>query len=131
MSYCYYVNDDKTICVPPKMADGRLITDYRSSSLIDINMQANSKQKNQYEFRQYLIHNGKQIADHQRRRKESTLVVKGTPSTKHIPEQFVTICQDNKCEVREINPNGHGISHMASSDSIWTPITHSKGLDRQ
>ena len=51
MSYCYLVKDNKYVCAPPKMADGRLITDYRSASLIDVNLQAKTKMPKQYQFR--------------------------------------------------------------------------------
>jgi hypothetical protein len=37
MSYCYLAGND-VVCLPPKMQDGRMLTDYRSASLVDVSM---------------------------------------------------------------------------------------------
>lgn len=49
---------------PINMADGRLFTDYRPRC--DIQMQFQAPMSGSYEYRQWLIANGKRIADHQR-----------------------------------------------------------------
>ena len=128
MAYCYYNNDSsKVVCAPPKMADGRILTDYRSASLIDLNMQSKLNTANQYEYRQFLIENGNKITAQQRNLSESTIKVK-KPKSKMVPERYLTICQGNRCEVREINPMGVGIGREATTN--WTPIQPSDTVVR-
>ena len=111
------------VCAPPKMADGRILTDYRSASLIDIQMQSKVKTPNQYSYRQYLIENGNKISAQQRQDAKFRLVTgkhSKQKTAKKVPERYMTICQGNRCEIREINPNGIGIGREATT--TWTPL---------
>ena len=122
MSYCYLSHDDrKLVCAPPKMADGRILTDYRSSSLVDVSIQGKVKTPNQYEYRQFLIKNGYKVAAEQKHRAKQTMTATTLP--KKASERFMTVCQGNRCEVMEINPRGIGIGRQPTSG--WTPITPS------
>lgn len=48
----------------PRMADGRIFTDYRPRC--DVAMQYATPMTSSYDYRQWLVHNGKRIIDHQR-----------------------------------------------------------------
>lgn len=122
MSYCYLAGND-VVCLPPKMQDGRMLTDYRSASLVDVSMQTKLKQPNQYEYRQFLMKHGNMIAANQRAASRKQLVVSKPVSkkTERVPERYMTVCQGNKCEVVEINPQGIGTGRLATSN--WTPLT--------
>ena len=123
MSYCYS-SDGSIICAPPKMADGRCITDYRSSSLIDVHMTSKLKTPNQYEYRQYLMRNGAKIARLQRQKQEATLYINEKNAPKLSPERYMTVCQNNKCKIVQVNPNGIGTGRMPTG--TWSPIVPTK-----
>lgn len=122
MSYCYLAGDD-VVCLPPKMADGRILTDYRSASLVNMSLQTKVGPKNQYSYRQYLMKNGNMVEAEQRNRFENRITVlqKNAKKPKSVPEQFLTVCQGNKCDIHEINAGGLGVGRMPTEN--WTPLT--------
>ena len=125
MSYCYLTHKDRSmVCVPSKMADGRMLTDYRSASLIDVQLQNQVKSSNQYEYRQHLIDNGRKIARTQNANARQTVMAgnaKKPNQTKKVRERYMTVCEGNRCRVVEVNPKGVGMGRHPTSS--WTPIT--------
>jgi hypothetical protein len=58
---CTRGTDNKAWGCPPRMADGRLFTDYRPRC--DANLQFAAPMSGSHEYRQFLIHNGQNIID--------------------------------------------------------------------
>lgn len=122
MAYCYQVGN-KVVCLPARMADGRILTDYRTSSLVNMGLQTQYRQPTQYNYRQYLMSKGNMVAAKERNRYEKTISVlqKNAKKSKLVPEQSMTICQGNTCRVVPINKNGVGVGRLPTSN--WTPLT--------
>ena len=57
----YKVSNNKFPDCPAIMDDGRAFTDYRSSCFINSLIKSENKIRNSYDYRQYLINNGKKI----------------------------------------------------------------------
>jgi len=75
MAYCYVADHKKVVCLPARMADGRILTDYRSASLVNVGLQTKFKQPTQYNYRQYLIDHGNMVAAHEKNQSEKTISV--------------------------------------------------------
>ena len=61
MSSCYKISNNKYFHDPAIMNDGRTFTDYRSQTTLNNLIMENNNIKNNFEYKQFLIHNGSEI----------------------------------------------------------------------
>lgn len=60
---CFKIPDNRYPQFPARMADGRLLTDYRSPCIIDSILQKNNSITSSEEYRQFLINNASKIVE--------------------------------------------------------------------
>jgi hypothetical protein len=58
---CNKTSNNKYFDCPALMSDGRIMTDYRSSTTLNDMIRLNNKTLSSYDYRQFLIHNGENI----------------------------------------------------------------------
>jgi hypothetical protein len=92
-----------------RMADGRIFTDYRSNCILN-NML--SSDKNSFDYRYYLINNGKSILDKMEVELENSVKCNSCKTNTVLPVQNVQNCNKGFCTVSEKNANGLGIDRM-------------------
>jgi hypothetical protein len=66
MDSCFKTSDNKHLQCPPRMADGRHFTDYRSSYYINDLIRADNNISNSLKYRVFLQQNGNALMDRQR-----------------------------------------------------------------
>jgi hypothetical protein len=66
MDNCFKTSDNKHLQCPPRMADGRHFTDYRSSYYINDLIRADNSISNSTQYRVFLQQNGNALMDRQR-----------------------------------------------------------------
>ena len=59
---CYSGSNNIHFNIPASMSDGRLFSNYEASCKSNNDLKKNLGITNNYQYRQYLIHNGNQIA---------------------------------------------------------------------
>ena len=114
---CYRVSNNKHFDCPPRMADGRLFTDYRprcARNFVYAPKDMNTGYLDSYKYRQHLIQNADSILDGMRSEAHNTALcapcVAGhyEPGTM-LPEKIVQQCDGRSCRVNGNDPNGLGI----------------------
>jgi hypothetical protein len=60
---CNVATNNKFFSCPALMADGRLFTDYRPNRVVNQMVQFDNKVNNSYDYRQFLMTNGKRLMD--------------------------------------------------------------------
>lgn len=110
---CKRGSDNKAWDCPPRMADGRLFTDYRPRC--DANLQFQAPMSGSHEYRQFLISNGQTIIDANRSAAASIAMCGPCVSplylTTMVPEVDRVVCDKVSCSrVRyPANTSGMGI----------------------
>lgn len=114
-SACTRPSENKHFDCPPRMADGRLFTDYRPrcdyNYVVD-GLTADTPMDS-YAYRQYLINNAGSLMTKQRAQSYSQSLC--GPCTKPynigtmLPEKYVTTCDGKTCSVKLNDPRGIGI----------------------
>ena len=59
---CYSGSNNIHFNIPPSMSDGRLFSNYEAACKANNQLKENLGIKNNYQYRQWLIHNGNQVA---------------------------------------------------------------------
>ena len=59
---CYNGSNNIHFNIPPSMSDGRLFSNYEAACKANNELKKNLGITNNYQYRQYLIHNGNQVA---------------------------------------------------------------------
>ena len=106
---CVRGSDNRSWGCPPRMADGRLFTDYRPRC--DANMQFAAPMSGSYEYRQFLISNGQNIIDANREAASSVAACGPCVSPLYratmVPEADRVVCDKVSC-ARITTQDGRG-----------------------
>lgn len=98
-------------CCPPRMADGRLFTDYRSRC--DINAATENAPVDSFAYRQFLITNADTFMTRDRKRAyaRGSCAPCATPYERGtmLPEKDVYKCTPNVCKYTAADENGLGV----------------------
>lgn len=102
---------------PPRMADGRAFTDYRTRCLQDQYVQTQSKAPSSYDYRQFLIQNAASLMDKERMALFSANGCQPCyPTTQTgtmLPEQSVQECDSRSCTFQAGAADGLGTGRRA------------------
>lgn len=93
---------EKVYDCPPKMADGRLFTNYNPRCFTNINRDSS------YDYRQSMISNALDIMEKNRIIKGCGPCVEPYNIGTMLPEQSIVKCDKNTCRVILTDPNGLG-----------------------
>jgi hypothetical protein len=97
---CVRESDNKNFDCPPRMADGRLFTDYRSRC--DANLQWQQPMSSTYDYRQYLINNGESVMGQMREEAFSKAYrgpcVQPFDQGTVVPEKDAFVCDKLACQ---------------------------------
>jgi hypothetical protein len=113
-------NKEKPTC-PPRMADGRIFTDYRPKCISNTSLHEvqGSMPPNSYEYRQYLINNGEDIMNKNRQAIYNEYVCRPCMEPFNqgtmLPEQRMTKCDGNKCSFYTTDATGLGTGRNYST----------------
>lgn len=115
---CYKTSDNKFFDCPPRMADGRHFTDYRTADQVNDLMKVDNRISNSYQFRMFLQENGKTLMDKEREIAcaknccmpcaASPLGVEGFNNGTMLPEKYIQVCDAHTCKVELNDVNGVG-----------------------
>lgn len=108
---CTRASDNTAWDCPPRMADGRLFTDYRPRC--DINMQYQPRPAvGSYEYRQFLIRNADNVIGEHRdaafTKAYSGPCVQPFETATMLPEADAFVCDKVSCRCESRNPTGLG-----------------------
>ena len=117
MSKCEKTSNNKYFNCPALMSDGRIFTDYRSSTKVNEDLMKITDINNSYKYRQFLIDNGQNIID----LNNDYINDKGDCNECNFNEVPIeTFCVYNKvngkCEIN--NVNGIGQSNIYGSQKL-------------
>lgn len=108
---CNKTSNNKYFDCPARMDDGRSFTDYRSSSYVDDMIRYSNNIMSSNEYRQFLIHNAKNIMDVNNNYTNSKM---GCDSCNAVPVPFHTECDYNnsfsKCHT--VDSKGVGLNNV-------------------
>jgi hypothetical protein len=109
---CERTSSNKQFSCPPRMADGRHFTDYKSRCYGDRPVELIGKAMNSYEYRQYLITNADSLMNSWRESSYQANMCGPCVEPYNIgtmlPEQSQVECTSSICTVKQGNPNGLG-----------------------
>jgi hypothetical protein len=136
-SACTRASENKHFDCPPRMADGRLFTDYRPRCDINYNLEGQTQKvfgMNSYAYRQYLINNAQQVMNSQRASTYSAAVcgpcVEPYDQGTAAPEQSVVKCDAQTCVMSTVDPRGIGVGRdygrTADADAARSEFMGSK-----
>jgi len=110
-SECERESDNKHFQCPPKMADGRAFTDYKTRCGVQSTLM-HDKAMNSYELRQYLINNAEALMQQNRDYAEKVNACGPCMQPWHqgtmLPEQSMVRCNESTCSVSTNDPYGLG-----------------------
>ena len=93
---------------PALMEDGRVFTDYRPSTFVNDNIRFSNNIQSNYDYRQFLIHNGNNIMTVNNGYTKKKLGCEGV-SPVDIPEQSIcTVNTEGILACKNVNSNGFG-----------------------
>jgi hypothetical protein len=115
---CAKTSNNKYFDCPARMDDGRIFTDYRSSSSVNDMIRYSNNTMSSYDYRQFLIHNAESIMD---LNNKYTVDKVSCNSCNSITVPFNTVCDINnqysRCTIE--NKNGIGIyNHPINDNSV-------------
>jgi len=118
MSQCFKTSNNKFVNLPPRMDDGRHFTDYRPNCVVNGNLKVENKVLNSYEYRMYLTQNATKIMDTNKKLSYAhngayDCADKDSIGTM-LPEENVTLCNTQNCEVLENFVGGVGLGRQHS-----------------
>ena len=116
MSSCYKSSDNKYVQCPPRMADGRHFTDYRSSYYINDLIRADNNISNSLQYRLFLQQNGNALMDRQRQISCELNCCSPCPTsgkesfndTTMLPEQYMFVTDGRMAKMVLNDPRGVG-----------------------
>ncbi len=128
---CYRTSNNKHFTAPPRMADGRHFTDYRPSCDVNNMIRADNNLKSSFEYRLFLTNNAEKLIDVN---KKHAFIKNGVNDCKPpfaqgtmLPEQNMTRCDNQVCNLIENDKNGLGLGRIYSDkpnevlDSLKVP----------
>ena len=109
---CNKTSDNKYFNCPARMDDGRTFTDYRPSSTVDDMIRYSNNIMGSNDYRQFLIHNAKNIMEINNNYTESKV---GCNSCNAKPIPFHTTCtvNDRFSTCKTTDSNGIGLRNNA------------------
>jgi hypothetical protein len=112
---CNKTSNNKYFGSPARMDDGRAFTDYRSSSSVDDMIRYSNNVMNNYEYRQFLIHNADNIINVNNKYTQDKI---GNVNCNQNPVPSInTVCdvnkQSSKCNV--FDKNGIGLDNIVTN----------------
>lgn len=109
---CNKASNNQNFDCPPRMSDGRVFTDYRSSCVMDDEIRMANNINSSYEYRQFLINNGYNIIESNRKYNEEQYGCKPCNKAKPVINNMITCNVDqysSSCKVTD--PNGIGVKY--------------------
>ena len=111
---CDKTSNNKFFDCPPRMADGRFFTDYRSNRYVNNMTRIQNDLEGSYSYRMFLQHNSKNLMRVNRRYNKQK---NGCRSCNAKQSNVMTLCHYNdmgaKCEPQD--PFGMGMANVADS----------------
>lgn len=123
---CYRPSNNKHFDCPPRMADGRLFTDYRPRCVKNFVYAPDSTETgylDSYKYRQHLINNADPILNAMRAEAYNMavcapcIVEHDQPGTM-LPEKIIQKCDGRSCKVYANDPNGLGIGRAYGGEGF-------------
>jgi hypothetical protein len=120
MSLCYKTSDNKYKECAPRMADGRHFTDYRPNCEVNTFIRSDNNIKNSFDYRTFLQTNAETLMN--KNRDISTKKNYCKPCDQEnfestmLPEKYMQSCDQNNCEVKEVNKEGLGLGRDYGSN---------------
>uniref|UniRef100_A0A6C0HLL3 Uncharacterized protein n=1 Tax=viral metagenome TaxID=1070528 RepID=A0A6C0HLL3_9ZZZZ len=120
MDSCFKTSDNKHLQCPPRMADGRHFTDYRSSYYINDLIRADNNISNSLQYRTFLQQNGNALMDRQRQIACNLNCCGPCPignkesfqDSTMLPEQYMFVTDGTRAKMVLNNPNGLGVGRQ-------------------
>jgi hypothetical protein len=116
MNNCNKTSDNKHLDCPAVMEDGRAFTDYRQSDSVNEMIRNGNNVMTNFEYRNFLINNGKSIMKINNNYLEKKLECKdcNTPS---VPFEVTCVYNSNYGKCSKNNLNGTGINNIVNNSS--------------
>jgi hypothetical protein len=126
MNNCNKTSDNKYLECPAVMEDGRAFTDYRQSDSVNEMIRNGNKVMTNFEYRNFLINNGKSIMKINNNYLEKKLECKDC-NAPTVPFEKTCVYNINYSKCSDKNINGIGINNItdSSSDSSSNSISNS------
>lgn len=120
MDSCFKTSDNKHLQCPPRMADGRHFTDYRSSEYINDLIRADNNISNSLQYRVFLQQNGNALMDRQRAIACTLNCCGPCPignkesfqNSTMLPEQYMFVTDGTRAKMVLNDPNGLGVGRQ-------------------
>lgn len=129
MAACYKTSDNKFFDCPPRMADGRHFTDYRTSCQVNDLLKVDNRISNSFQYRVFLQENANTLMDKHREIAcsknccmpcaSSPLGVEGFDNGTMLPEKYIQQCDEHTCKIVLNDVNGVGLGRR-----FYTPPTN-------
>lgn len=118
---CKRTSDNKFWDCPPRMADGRLFTDYRPRCDVDLQLVPNPAATNSYSYRQFLINNAENVmAAHRSQAFTESYCgpcVQPYDIGTMLPESTKFVCDESTCKMIPGMPGGSGTGREYGSSA--------------
>lgn len=124
MSLCYKTSDNKYKECAPRMSDGRHFTDYRPNCDVNSFIRTDNNVQNSFDYRLFLQNNAESLMNKNREISTKKNLCKPCDqenfASTMLPERYMQKCDNNKCEVKEVNKEGLGMGrdHGSNFESI-------------
>jgi len=104
---CKYTSDNFHKTCPARMADGRSLTDYRSSCTMNNLVRASNSVTNSFEYRLFLTRNAETIMDINETYNEKKMACPAYYGSL-VPEKTILRCTPESCDIETVNELGIG-----------------------
>ena len=109
---CYKTSNNRFFNSSARMSDGRNFTDYRPNVEMNAHIINNSKLANMHDYRMFLNRSAENIIkktnEYMFMKNGSFDCVKPFETATMLPEKTRVVCDQHKCEIKLVNPNGFG-----------------------